>query len=32
MPHALILIMGDTLSAGEAFDRHIEPAIGQRER
>lgn len=27
MPHALVLIFGDTVAAAEAFDRHIDPAI-----
>jgi nicotinate phosphoribosyltransferase len=27
MPHALILIFGDTVRAVEAFDRHIEPDV-----
>ncbi|HEX2222197.1 MAG TPA: nicotinate phosphoribosyltransferase [Candidatus Limnocylindria bacterium] len=27
MPHALILIFGDTVRAVEAFDRHIEPEV-----
>ena len=27
MPHALILIFGDTVRAAEAFDRHIEPDV-----
>lgn len=27
MPHALILIMGDTLAAAQAFDRHIEQDV-----
>ncbi|MGZ8512467.1 MAG: nicotinate phosphoribosyltransferase, partial [Candidatus Limnocylindria bacterium] len=27
MPHALVLIFGDTVRAAEAFDRHIDPAI-----
>jgi nicotinate phosphoribosyltransferase len=27
MPHALILIFGDTVRAAEAFDRHIDPDI-----
>ena len=27
MPHALILIFGDTLRAAEAFDRHIDPEV-----
>ena len=27
MPHALILIMGDTVVAAQAFDRHIEPDV-----
>jgi nicotinate phosphoribosyltransferase len=27
MPHALILIFGDTLRAAEAFDRHIDPDV-----
>jgi nicotinate phosphoribosyltransferase len=27
MPHALILIFGDTLRAAEAFDRHIDPRV-----
>ncbi|HET6380811.1 MAG TPA: nicotinate phosphoribosyltransferase [candidate division Zixibacteria bacterium] len=27
MPHALILIFGDTVRALEAFDRHIEPEV-----
>jgi len=27
MPHALILIFGDTVRALEAFDRHIDPEI-----
>jgi nicotinate phosphoribosyltransferase len=27
MPHALILIFGDTVRALEAFDRHIEPDV-----
>jgi nicotinate phosphoribosyltransferase len=27
MPHALILIFGDTVRAAEAFDRHVEPDV-----
>ncbi len=27
MPHALVLIFGDTVRAAEAFDRHIDPEI-----
>jgi nicotinate phosphoribosyltransferase len=27
MPHALILIFGDTVRAVEAFDRHIDPTV-----
>ena len=27
MPHALILIMNDTVKAAEAFERHLEPKI-----
>ncbi len=27
MPHALILIFGDTVRAVEAFDRHVEPEV-----
>ena len=27
MPHAMILIFGDTVRALEAFDRHVEPSI-----
>ena len=27
MPHALIIIFGDTVSAAEAFDRHIDPDV-----
>ena len=27
LPHALVLVMGDTVSAMEAFDRHIDPAV-----
>lgn len=27
MPHALILIFGDTVRAVEAFDRHIDPSV-----
>ena len=27
MPHALILVFGDTLRAAEAFDRHIDPDV-----
>ncbi|HET9879649.1 MAG TPA: nicotinate phosphoribosyltransferase [Candidatus Limnocylindria bacterium] len=27
MPHALVLIFGDTVRAAEAFDRHIEPEV-----
>jgi nicotinate phosphoribosyltransferase len=27
MPHALVLIMGDTVAATEAFDRHIPPEV-----
>ncbi|PZR60187.1 MAG: nicotinate phosphoribosyltransferase [Chloroflexi bacterium] len=27
MPHALILIFGDTVKAVEAFDRHIDPSV-----
>ncbi len=27
LPHALILAMGDTLAAAQAFDRHIDPAV-----
>lgn len=27
MPHALVLIFGDTVRAAEAFDRHIEPDV-----
>jgi nicotinate phosphoribosyltransferase len=27
MPHALILIMGDTVRAAQAFDQHIEPDV-----
>jgi nicotinate phosphoribosyltransferase len=29
MPHALILIMGDTVSATKAFDEVIEPMVGR---
>jgi nicotinate phosphoribosyltransferase len=29
MPHALILVMGDTVSAARAFDRHIEPEVSR---
>jgi nicotinate phosphoribosyltransferase len=29
MPHSLILIMGDTVAAAEAFDRHIEAAVSR---
>jgi nicotinate phosphoribosyltransferase len=27
MPHALILIFGDTVRAVEAFDRHVDPEV-----
>ncbi len=27
MPHALILVMGDTVAAAQAFDRHIDPGV-----
>ena len=27
MPHALIIIFGDTVRAAEAFDRHIDPKV-----
>ena len=27
MPHAMILIFGDTVRALEAFDRHVEPSV-----
>ena len=27
MPHALVLIFGDTVRAAEAFDRHVEPEV-----
>jgi len=27
IPHALILVMGDTVAATEAFDRHIDPEV-----
>jgi len=27
MPHALVLIFGDTVRAAEAFDRHIDPSV-----
>jgi nicotinate phosphoribosyltransferase len=27
MPHALVLIFGDTVRAAEAFDRHIDPEV-----
>lgn len=27
MPHALVLIFGDTVKAAEAFDRHMDPEI-----
>ncbi len=27
MPHALVLLFGDTVRAAEAFDRHIDPEI-----
>jgi nicotinate phosphoribosyltransferase len=27
MPHALILIFGDTVAAVEAFDRHVDPEV-----
>ncbi|MEK7729219.1 MAG: nicotinate phosphoribosyltransferase [candidate division KSB1 bacterium] len=27
IPHALILIVGDTLAAVQAFDRHLDPAL-----
>jgi nicotinate phosphoribosyltransferase len=27
MPHALIIIFGDTVRAAEAFDRHIDPGV-----
>jgi nicotinate phosphoribosyltransferase len=27
MPHALVVIFGDTVRAAEAFDRHIDPAV-----
>jgi nicotinate phosphoribosyltransferase len=27
MPHALIIILGDTVEAGLAFDRHISPDV-----
>jgi len=27
MPHALVLIFGDTVRAAEAFDRHIDPDV-----
>lgn len=29
VPHALILIMGDTVKAMQAFDRHIDPTINR---
>jgi len=29
MPHALILIMGDTVTATEAFDRHMPPEVAR---
>ncbi len=29
LPHALILCMGDTLKAAEAFDRHIDPQVNR---
>ena len=29
LPHALILAMGDTVRAVEAFDRHIDPAVNR---
>ena len=29
IPHALILCMGDTLRAAEAFDRHIDQAVNR---
>ena len=29
MPHALILIMGDTVQAAQAFERHIEPDVSR---
>ena len=27
MPHALVLIFGDTVRAAEAFDKHIDPEV-----
>ena len=27
MPHALVLVFGDTVRAAEAFDRHIDPEV-----
>lgn len=27
IPHALVLVMGDTVRATEAFDRHIDPSV-----
>ena len=30
MPHALVLIFGDTVRAAEAFDRHIDLYCGER--
>ena len=29
MPHALILVLGDTVRAAEAFDRHIAPDVSR---
>jgi nicotinate phosphoribosyltransferase len=29
MPHALIIVMGDTVKATLAFDRHIDPAVSR---
>ena len=29
IPHALILVMGDTVEATEAFDRHIDSEVGR---
>lgn len=29
MPHALVIVMGDTVQATLAFDRHIDPAVSR---
>ena len=29
IPHALVLVMGDTVRATEAFDRHIDPKVNR---